>query len=82
MSVCHQMSKSLSDAMERELDDVQTEALLRHLEACDGCRRFRDQLITIRLGMRKIFHGNQRVDSLASGCPDERSGPSKDGNRL
>ncbi len=54
MRNCKQMTRSVSDAMDRQLDAEQSEVLVRHLAVCTACRRFHDQLVTIRLGMRKL----------------------------
>jgi Putative zinc-finger len=69
MSVCSRMSRMLPDAMDRKLDDEQGDALRRHLDVCDGCRRFQAQLMTMRQGMRSLH--------MSSG---DFSDPPKDGD--
>ena len=70
MSNCKQMTRSLSDAMDRQLDAEQSEILVRHLVVCTGCRRFHDQLITIRLGMRDLppIRRSSNVSSPDESC--------------
>lgn len=57
MLSCREASRLISDAMDRKLSRYEQVSLQFHLLLCHNCRHFRQQMATLRAGIRE---GRQR----------------------
>ena len=51
---CHEVSRVLSDGLDKELPASERALLRLHLVFCDACREFEQQLAAIRGALRKL----------------------------
>ncbi len=66
MLSCREATRFVSEAHERPLGEQQRELLRMHLTMCSACRRFDDQMTTIRAAMRALAQKN-----APSGRPED-----------
>lgn len=58
MMNCHQATRLLSDALDRELTIKEKAALTIHTSMCSGCRHFGKQMGTIRQISKQFTNGD------------------------
>jgi predicted anti-sigma-YlaC factor YlaD len=54
MGKCKNITKLLSDALDRRLTAHEWVAVRLHLPACSGCRRYRAQISLLRAASRQL----------------------------
>ena len=54
MGKCKDITKLLSDALDRRLTANERVAVMLHLPACSGCRRYRAQIHLLRAASRQL----------------------------
>jgi anti-sigma factor RsiW len=54
MMTCRQISRILSEALDRELTAAERETVVKHLAECPACTRCRGQFEEIRRAVRRL----------------------------
>jgi len=62
MLSCREVTRLVSDAQERPLGLQERLSLRMHMTMCSACRKFEDQLTTIRAAMRTFAGSNVPPD--------------------
>lgn len=58
MPNCHDATRLMSEAQERDLAFKERLSLKIHVMICSGCRNFGEQMHTLRLAMRAYANGD------------------------
>lgn len=59
---CHEVSRLLSDGLDKELPADEQKYLRLHLAICDACRNVEQQLQLMSEALRRLGAGRDRAD--------------------
>jgi hypothetical protein len=58
LPTCREVSRMVSDGLDRQLGPIDRVRLRLHLSVCDGCTHFNQQMRLIRDAMRRLGPGD------------------------